>query len=68
MKAKFTPATCPHCLSLLNEVIAEFVYFNCSSSFNIDTQIVDRSKKCIKQEKLVGDKLLELLKKYNKKV
>ena len=66
MKPKTAPATCPRCLSLLNDVIAEFAYFNCTSSLNVETQAFDQSKKCVKQEKIVSIKLLDFLKKKKK--
>jgi hypothetical protein len=63
VKAKSNPTVCPHCLSLVSETINTFVYFDCTTNINISTQITDRSKVCVKREKILGQKLIEFLKK-----
>lgn len=67
MKSNSVPASCPHCISALNDVIAEFVYFECASNFNIQTQTLDRSKQCLKREKVISSKMIEFLKKKTNK-
>lgn len=53
---------CPCCNAAVVEQISHFIYFECTSSVDIKTDIIDQSRKCAKRESVIIIKILEFLK------